>query len=250
MRQLVQAEFLKLRTTRLLYGLLITSVVLTALMASVSILTGDQSAGKFALTAPEGVKNGMGSGWPTTVLVLILGILMMAGEFRHDTVTSAFLATPERRRVVWAKMITCAIVGLAFGLVACAFTLAISVPWLAAKDINVALTDSDVGPVLIGFALATSLYGMVGVGVGALVRNPTAAIIGVLVWSLMIEFLLLGSLPEVGKWLPGGANQSLAGSVTSGGGLLPPWAGGLLLLGYVAAFAAVANRFTVRSDVT
>ena len=250
MRNLVAAEVAKLRTTRMVYGLLATAVALTVVSVVASILTAGRAEGTFALDTPEGVRNVLGAGGATTVLVLVLGILAMAGEFRHGTITPTLLAAPRRGQVVAAKMATYALVGLAFSAAAFAVTLAVALPWLAAKDVEVALFDREVGLVAAGLLLGSALYGVLGVSVGSLIRNPATAVAIALVWSFVVEAILVGLLPEVGRWLPGGAGQGLARTSTTAGDLLPMWGAGLLLAAYGVAFALAGSRFVVRRDIT
>jgi len=57
-------------------------------------------------------------------------------------------------------------------------------------------------------------------------------------------------VPEVGRWLPGGAAGALAGTATAEGGLLPFWAAALVLLAYAAAAAVAGERALARRDLT
>ena len=50
------------------------------------------------------------------MLVLLIGIMVMAGEFRFNTITSTFLITPERKRVVAAKLAASSLVGIAIAV--------------------------------------------------------------------------------------------------------------------------------------
>ena len=244
------AEVVKLRTTQLVYALLATTLALTVVSVVATVLTAGRAEGTFALDTPEGVRNVVGAGWPSTTVVLVLGILSVAGEFRHGTITPTLLGAPRRGRVVAAKMATFAMVGVAFSVLASAVTLAIALPWLAAKDVDVSVLDGEVVQVVAGLLLGTGLYGLLGVSVGSLVRNPAAAVSIALVWSFVIEALLVGLLPEVGRWLPGGAGQALARSSTTAGDLLPMWGGGLLLAAYGVLFAVAGSRLVMRRDVT
>ena len=79
---------------------------------------------------------------PVTLLsgaALLLGILGMTGEFRHQTVTQTFLVTPKRGRVVAAKLVAYPLAGIALALVILAFTAAVAAGWLAAKGITPSL---------------------------------------------------------------------------------------------------------------
>ena len=56
----------------------------------------------------------------------------------------------------------------------------------------------DVARLWIGATVATALYGLVGVALGALTRNTVAAIIGAITWVTVIEVGILASiLPDV-----------------------------------------------------
>jgi ABC-2 type transport system permease protein len=72
------------------------------------------------------------------MLVVRIGIMVMAGEFRFNTITSTFLVTPERKRVVAAKLAASSLVGVAIAAVSSLLTLAIALPWLASRHVDVA----------------------------------------------------------------------------------------------------------------
>lgn len=250
MNHLVRAELLKLRSTRMLYLNVLGALAFVPLSVATAILSaGDPGAGP-ALTTSEGLRNVISAGSSGSLVILMLGVLVMAGEFRHNTATSTFLISPDRSQVVRAKLIAASIVGLVLALAASALTLVIALPWLARKDIDVDLLGGDVAPVLLGGIAATALYALVGVGIGAMVRNQTAAIAGAAVWVVIVEGLLVSFEPDVGRWLPGGAATALSGVATANGGLLPMWGAALLLTAYGLAFATAGTRFVLHRDVT
>jgi ABC-2 type transport system permease protein len=176
-----------------------------------------------------------------------MGIITTAGEYRHNTITAALLITPQRRQLIVAKAIAIAIVGAGVAVIATAVALAVSLPWLAAKGVHPTLLSSDVAGVLLGSAAVMVLFGLIGVGLGAIVRNQVAAVVGSLVWLLVVENLLVSLFPAIGKWLSFGASASLIGSADAG--LLPVGAAALLLLGYAAAFIATGIHLTTTRDV-
>ena len=98
-----------------------------------------------------------------------------------------------------------------------------------------------------------ALYGPIGVGVGALVRNQIAAVVGALAFVFVVEQLVVALLPEVGRWLPGGATAAvlqLGDLATQRGELLPVWGGALLLVAYAVVLSVVGARSTLRRDLT
>ena len=88
--------------------------------------------------------------------------------------------------------------------------------------------------------------------VGALVRNQIAAAVGVLVWMLAVEQIVISAFPAVGRWMPIGAAFALlqlGPAISLDGKLLSSSIGGLVLLGYTAAAVALALHITPSRDV-
>ena len=251
MSRLIRAEFTKLATTRLIYGLTAAMAAFAALTVVANvIIAGEQGDPLSAYSLPVLVAG------PVTLLsgaALLLGILGMAGEFRHQTVTQTFLVTPHRGRVVAAKLVAYPLTGIALALVILAFTAAVATGWLAAKGITPSLVGAigvALGHVLLGAVLAAGLCALIGVGVAALVRNQVAALVGVAVWALVVEGLLMSLLnipSSLAKWLPSAAAAALT---NPGGAHLSRLAGTLLLAAYALALAAAGTRLVVRRDIT
>jgi ABC-2 type transport system permease protein len=248
MIRLIRAEFTKLRTTRVVYGM----AAAMAAFALLTVLGGVAVAGQQGSPALSAESLPMLVAGPVTLLsgaALLLGILGMAGEFRHQTVTQTFLVTPDRGRVVAAKLVAYPLAGIALALVTLAFTAAVAAGWLAAKGITPSL-DAPYGRMVGVALLGAALCGLVGVGIAALVRNQVAALVGTVVWVLIVEGLLMSlvNAPSLGKWLPSAA---AAAAITSPGGAhLSRLAGTLLLAGYALAFALAGTRLVVRRDIT
>jgi ABC-2 type transport system permease protein len=251
MIRLIRAEFTKLATTRLIYGVAAVMAAFAVLTVVVNVtIAGQQgnpplSADSFAMFVAAPTTHPLLAG-----AALLLGILGMAGEFRHQTVTQTFLVTPDRGRVVAAKLVAYPLVGIALALATLAVTAAVAAGWLAAKGITPSLPDARLGRMVGVALLGPALCGLVGVGVAALVRNQVAALVGVAVWVLVVEGLLLNLLhaPSIGKWLPSAAAKAALGS--PGGAQLSRLGGTLLLAGYALALALAGTRLVVRRDIT
>ncbi|MGH3758387.1 hypothetical protein [Actinophytocola sp.] len=253
MIRLVGGEVRKLFTTRLWLWMALGAIAVTAMFMSFTVaLDGAEGNPSPPLSTPEGQRNLFGVAGASGVFVLILGIIGITGEFRHQTVTPTFLATPHRGRVVTAKVLTYALAGIAYGLVVVAFAIALALPWLAAKDIDISLSANGIPGALGGTVAGLAVYAVLGVGVGALVRNQIAAIVGSLVYLFVIE-AFAASLPTIRdyyKYFPGGANSALTGTTQPGTTLLEPWQGGALLVAYGVVFAFAGSWLAVRRDVS
>lgn len=248
MSQLIRAELLKLRTSRTALWTVVGLPATVALGVASTIASAGRSGGGFSLETVEGVRNVLGASTSGALIALILGILATSGEYRHQTVTQTFLVTPLRHRVVAAKFAAFALVGLVLAVAASVLTLAIALPWLASEGADVRIIQ-DIGVVLLGATAGTALYGAMGVAVGALIPNQAAAIVIALAWIMVIEGLLVGLLPELGRWLPGGAASALTSSSVKAGDLLPMWAGALVLGAYAIGFTVAGSRAVIERDV-
>jgi ABC-2 type transport system permease protein len=196
------------------------------------------------------------------VFPLLVGTLMVTGEFRHQTLTPTFLAIPRRGLVLWAKLVVGGLIGLMFGALAVVSTVGPAAAFLAGFGLDTGLESSDTWA-LIGRTLITfALWAMVGIGVGTLVRNQVVAIVIVLAFTQFVEPLLrlaagfVDGLEAAGQYLPGAASDALVGASIysamggSGGAQLEWWGGGLVLLGYALVLLLIGHIVSWSRDVT
>jgi hypothetical protein len=253
MIRLVRAEWTKLFTTRVWLGLLIGSCVMAGGFAA--LFTGfagrsgqdGQALPGVGTTAFEQAAFAVTAN--ATVLFLILGIIGMTQEYRHRTATPTFLTTPRRGRVVVAKLAAYALAAVPFGLLVAATDVVVVMIYAGARGATPALAGDNLR-VLGGAWAALVIYAVIGVGIGALLRNQVGAIVGALVYLFVVE-QVVRSIPAISgafKWLPGGALQAMTATL-DGTELLAPWQGGLLLLGYGLLAALLGTVLAVRRDV-
>jgi ABC-2 type transport system permease protein len=238
MTRLIRAELIKLRTTRVLWWTAAATLLLVVATIALTI-TSPSSPGDTPLDSGPGVRSVMAAA-ASGSLLLLLGITSMAGEFQDGISTTTFLVTPNRQRSFLAKVWATMLVGLAVAAAAAVVTLAIAIPWLGAEGISLDRRGGDVAAPLAGSVAITPLAGAIGVSLGALVRNQTAAVVLALVWTVAVESLVAGLVPELFRWLPGGAFAAVTGSASVGETFA--LAGGLVLsLGYAVGFALVGR---------
>jgi ABC-2 type transport system permease protein len=193
-------------------------------------------------------------GWGTSIGALfasLLGALSITGEIRNGLIRPTFLASPNRALVVAAKVAAGALAGVVVGLLAEALTAAVTSAGLAARGLDVALSAGDLAQLLAGGAAAAALFAAIGVGVGALVRNQVGAVVGLCVWLLLVETILVGDVPSAAKFSPGASAGAIAGAIQTqdAADLLAPALGALLLAAYAAAATVAGLITTERRDV-
>ena len=242
MSRAISAELFKLRTTRTSWAVTLGSVALVLIISLVAALTADFSNSD----DPPG-PNLMQIAGLVQIFALVLGILSVATEFRHGTITPSLLAVPDRARLIVAKFVTALVAGALLGLVAAGLCAAIVLPLLSARDIATEADTGEVIELIVGNTAACALYAAIGVGLGALIRNQVGAIIGALGWIFLIEPLLTlipGFEDAIARWFPTGAANAVAGTATNADALAQIPAG-LLLLAYAALFVA-AGLYVLR----
>jgi hypothetical protein len=248
---LVRAELRKMTTTRLWLWMLILGLAMTGATTSAAI--GFAEPGPLGPETAPGQRTIFAQATATLVVVGILGIIAITGEFVHQTATPTFLMMPRRGKVVGAKLVTYAVAGLAYATACTVVVLAVALPWLAAKHVDVVLTGTDLARTLLGVALEVALYAVLGVAIGCLVRNQIAAIVGFVVYIFVAGPILTGvhATSDVAQYLPYQAGNAL-GRLTSSedAAMLGQTAGGLVLLVWALALAAVGTRVAVRRDIT
>ena len=189
---------------------------MTVLVAALSVVNGLTGAGRGDNLAlgPGSLRQAV-EGTPASFFSLIVLILAIAGEFHHQTATQTFLVTPRRDPVVAARLMTYASVGLAFAALALVVTLAMALPWLAAEGVEVSLFDGEVGMRMVGRPLLTALYGVIGAGLGALLRNQTAAVAAAAAWVMGIEGIHLSGARDLKhyQWLTLSPNSMRLGGL-------------------------------------
>ena len=259
---LVRSELRKIITTRLWWGLLLGALVYTLIQAgaNAALAGSEPGAGQPAtpgLDTAEAIRTIYASSpfQGAYIFAMILGITGMTGEYRYQTITPTFLATPKRARVVAGKMVAHLFFGIGYGIVAVLGALLVGGAIIAARGYDLGFGADRLWPSVALAVLAVGLWTLLGIGIGTLIRNQVAAVLVAVFVTFLVEplatfVLAANDLDNVVKWLPTNASTALTSPGTSLLEYLPWWAGGLVLLGYAALLAGLGVRLSVRRDIT
>ncbi|MET8731492.1 ABC transporter permease [Streptomyces parvus] len=253
---LLRSEMLKLTTTRLWWILLLAVVACSAGFTAL-IVFGGLNAPRSPLsfgTAGDAVPAYNLAVALAYVFPLAIGVITVTQEYHARTISATLLAEPRRARVYGAKLLVGLGTAFVYGAAAVLSGALVAAALVSGDGKPTYLTDGTVLGALGGSVLVLTLWGAIGVGVGALVRNQVAAIVGILLVTQFLEptlRILASSLgnAELGNLLPGGA-----GDLAGGGTIMTAAAeadggsqglGFLVLFLYAVAIGAVgAVRFT------
>lgn len=254
MTNLVRAEFRKLFTTQVWFWLLLGSLTVTGLLLWAEIGSSNRA------DLQEHVQDVYTSAFNPVIpgayiAAFVLGVLVITTETRYQTITPTLLATPNRWRVVTAKMILCAIVGAIFSLACLLLTVIMAGPWLKARHVNGSWGPNHVPAGLLGVFVIYILYALLGLGFGALVRNQIVAVtVGVL--TLVVGQSIMLAIPGVRRaypFFPNGASYAILNPrVEFGSGLhLLSVAGGVIVMLLWALIpAAIGAGYSLNRDIT
>jgi ABC-2 type transport system permease protein len=240
----LRSELRKLRTTRTVPVLLLVAVALALLGAFAEGLS--PTLEELAQADRQRLLIG-GAATNAALLAVFVGLLAVTSEFRYGTIRVTLLFEPRRRIVLAAKLAAAALAGIVFAVVCVAVAFGAGLAIFAARDVEVALTGTQTLVLVFGPIATSALSAMLGVTVGALIRNQVGAIVALSVYSLAVDALLFATVPSVGRYLPGQAGNALSGLPDAE--LLSPGLGAAVAVAWTLVFIAMATARMDRSDV-
>jgi ABC-2 type transport system permease protein len=230
MMALVRGEAIKLRSTRTALGFAAAALLLVLAVVLVSTLATD----------PRSVADkraAIGFGGVLSLPLAIFGVVGATGEYRHRTLAPALLVAPGRTQLLVARTIAYGAAGVLIGVAMLVLTFAVGIPLLSGAP-GPGLGLGDYLRVGAGGVAAAGLSAAFGVGLGTVVTNQVAAVVGFVVYLFIVEPLVSLLSDTASKYTLGQA-QSAVGAGT--GADLLPWGLALVVLVAWTAGAVVAG---------
>jgi ABC-type transport system involved in multi-copper enzyme maturation permease subunit len=244
------SEWIKFRSLRsTVYTLLIALVLSIGIGALFSAVTANQyhtfgAADRASFNPVSTSLNGM---MFAQLAIGVLGVLMISGEYSTGMIRSSLTAVPKRLPVLWAKLGVFAGVVFAVMLVTSFVSFFLGQALLSSQHLNASISAPGALRSVIGAALYVTVAGMIGMAVGALLRN-TAAGISTFVAVFFVIPPLTDLLPSswsshFAQYLPSNAGEVLYGGGRGLAHPLAPWTGfGVLCIYAVVVIAFAAWR--------
>ena len=277
--RLLRAEFMKLRTTSTGWLFLVGFIVFTVASLAINgfgihdelypqqgLVSRAQGLAEAAQAhSPAGVAaiaaSMMTSGQRVGVLfALLLGVVIVTSEFASQTAAVTFVTVPRRAAVIRAKVTAAAGCGALFWLVGTVIAAVATPPFLYSQHISTSLAGWIVARSVLLNLVAFAAWGVFGLGLGAVLRNQMASVIGAIVvyagsFGAETAFTLLYNLFHQ-SWLLAAPviAPALAYAVMIMSGQAFPdapsgWVGAVIMFGYTAALVAGGIALTKRRDV-
>ncbi len=186
------------------------------------------------------------------VTAVVLGALVVTGEYGTGLVRTTLAATPRRGAVLAAKALVLTATLFAAGTLTAVAGYLGGNWFLDREGIGLALTDDGVLRSLVGSGLYMAGLGLFAAGVGLLVRHTAAALSIVLGLVFVVGNLVMVLPGAWGEWatklMPGNAGSAIATPESFNPLLLDPWVGFAVFLAEVAAVLTLAAVAFTRRD--
>ena len=253
--RVLRSEWTKFRSLRSTVWTLLVTVTLTigigALVSAVTASNFDRlDPAQQATFDPVGTA--LGGVTFAQLAIGVLGVLMVSGEYATGMIRSSLTAVPTRLPVLWGKLAVFGAVAFVVSLVASLAAFLIGQALLDGDGLGVSLAAEGAVRSVVGSALYLTVAGMIGLCLGALLRN-TAAAISTFVGVFFVLPPLSQLLPESWtsnfvQYLPSTAGGSLTGTSVNVADALSPWTGFAVLCLYAVVMIALAAVRMRRTD--
>jgi ABC-2 type transport system permease protein len=251
--RVIRSEWTKLRTLpSSAWSLLVAAALIVgfgALYSGVRVTRPPDDPAAIASFDPTAVSL---SGLQLAQLAIgVLGALLITGEYATGMIRTSFAAVPARLPVLWGKAIAYALAVLALCVPASFAAFLVGQSILSAEQLDTTLGQPGVARAVLGGGLYLAAVGLLGLGLGALLRG-TAAAVGALFGLLFAPQILVGFLPSTWSdhiygYLPAPAGVAVT-SVQQDPAALAPWTGLGLFCLYTAVLLALAAWRLRRQD--
>jgi ABC-2 type transport system permease protein len=245
--RLVNAELIKIRTTQVWFWLLLAAIALSALVVIGAFASGDVHNG-------SDVAHVFAAAASAYIVLFVLGVLGVTTEFRYKTITSTVLVTPSRWTLITAKLIAYAILGALYALVCLVIQLAVAIPWIAVNGTDIDWGSSGIPRALWGVFVVLALFGIVGLGIGALLKNQIVAVTVGVIFLLILQGIIsvIPGLRVIYPYLPGGAVDAIlpTGNSVPHVDILSTAGGVVVLLLWAFIPALIGASLTMNRDIT
>ena len=245
----IRSEWIKLRTVSMNWVLTIIALALPLLVA---VLWA--SLGKAADKSAEDLLQSIHVASVFSSLLLgVVGVVIITGEFGFNTIRPTFAATPRRSRVLAAKAVVALVLAMAVQTVVLLVGLGVGSAIGTSRGAAVGIDlIPDLVPTALGMVLFAGLFTVLGFGVGMIARSTPASVAVLILWALIVEniiasLLSLGGVERARQWMPYAVGIQM-GNPNIDPDLPGRVASGLYFGGFVAVVAIIGAILVNRRD--
>jgi ABC-type transport system involved in multi-copper enzyme maturation permease subunit len=255
----LRSEWTKLRSVRSTTRTLAATVIITI---GIGIIAASTEAGRWAHFAAQDRTTFDPTNLSLTGLqfgqlaIGVLGVLAISAEFGTGTIRSSLAAVPNRRTFLAAKAAVFTLVALVVGEIVSFGSFFIGQAVIGGNVPHATIGQAGVLRAVVGGGLFLAVLGLIGLGLGAIIRHTAGAIAAfvgfVLILPAIVPALPLSWRHLINKFEPSTIGQAMttvkfngpSGAVSS----LGPWGGFAVLVAYAAVALGIGAWLMMRRD--
>jgi ABC-2 type transport system permease protein len=249
----VRSEWTKLRTLRSTWITLGAAALLTVGLSAAfgHGYKGAIQAGEAQPTTAEALDAAFLALDLYALVIGVFGVLQMSGEYGSGMIRASLAAVPRRLPVLWAKALVLVVVAGVLSLAVCLASFLISQAFVGSH--GAALSDTGVARAILGAAAYPVAMGLLGLGLGAILRHTATAITVFVAALLVVPALLPAALSKPAEdtampYVPVIAAQAMYTLKPGAFKMLSPGAGAAVLAAYVVAILVGGAALLRRRD--
>ncbi|MBO0896952.1 ABC transporter permease [Arthrobacter sunyaminii] len=188
------------------------------------------------------------------LLIAALAVVLIGSEYTTGMIRSTMVAVPTRTPALLAKTLVIAVISFVLGVLAAFTTYLVAQPILSGSDLDFGLDAEGVLPSIINTGTVLALIAVMGVAIGALLRNTAGGVV-TLVGALFVLPIITGLLSGLADWvedaerfLPSSASAALVATRVQPDAFNQA-EGGLILAGWAVVLLAAAVVVLKKRDV-
>ncbi|MDQ0892560.1 ABC transporter permease subunit [Agromyces ramosus] len=258
----LRSEWIKLRSLRSTiwsYVILVVLALGMALLMSLSFISG---GGPAAEMGPAGLSSEAQAGLLVQastfgaffgqLVVAVLGVLVITGEYSTGMIRSTLAAVPTRLPALAAKAMVLFAVTFVMATISAVGAFFVASAVFADSDITASLLDADVILPILGSALYLGLVALFALGVGTMLRSSAggiATVVGVLlVLPLVLQMIPAEWVADVLPYVLSTAGVGMFSDTSAAADAPSFWENLLIVLAWVGASIAGATVLLKRRD--
>jgi ABC-2 type transport system permease protein len=235
----LRSEFCTLRSVRSTFWTLIFALVSNVVLAAlVAIFLPSHLSAQEKATL-DSVRVSLAGLHLSQIAFGALGALVITSEYGTGVIRATLAAVPRRRLLLAAKTLVFAVTSLIIGTLACLAAYVVFQAFLSDPSLRTSISDPGVLRAVTGGGLYLTVLGLLGLGLGAILRSSAGAI-AALFGLLFGPTILAGILPQswqntITPYLPMNSGDAIC-SLHHDAGSLEAWTG----FGVFCLYAAIA----------
>lgn len=190
---ILRSEWIKLRSLRSTVWSYAIMIILSLGMAAMMAASVQTSSTDGLIVTDETLTMAQASTFGVIfgqLIVAVLGVLVISGEYTTGMVRSTLTAIPRRLAALWAKAAVLFAATFVVGLISSGGAYLVATAMLAEKGVSAHLFDDGIYIAIIAGALYLALVSVFALGLGAILRSSAGGVAAALGLILLLPLVL------------------------------------------------------------